>query len=130
MAGQCNGSLEAETEVAYAPTASATPRGGRRFGRPLLPALHRPLELGGRLALRPDGLVRVALELDEIGRRERVLARGVELDAAIADHELVALQIGLPQRLLDLLGRGRAGAVDGVGENQEALHPARAGVVH
>ena len=78
---------------------------------------------------RPDRDVFLALELDQVGRRQRVLAGVVELHAAIADHELIGLQIGRLQRRLDLGRIGRAGAVDRVGQHQKALHPARAGVV-
>src|SRR5436305_12696368 len=58
------------------------------------PALHRPFELRSRVILGPHGLVLLALQLDQIGRRERVLPALVEPHAAIADHQLVRFQIG------------------------------------
>src|SRR6185437_16438474 len=98
--------------------------------RRLLPALVRIDELRGRRFLRPDGEVVLALELDEVGRRLGVLAGRVELDALVAHHQLLGLEIGLLQRLLDRLGCRRAGTVDGVGENEERLHVARRRIVH
>src|SRR5262252_209984 len=44
----------------------------------LLPAFHRPFELRGRPVGRPHRFVFLALELDQIGRRERVLPGRVE----------------------------------------------------
>src|SRR5689334_21393359 len=57
----------------------------------LLPALHRPFELGGGGFVGPHRLVVLALELDQVGRRLAVLAGLVEFDAAIAHHQLLGL---------------------------------------
>src|SRR3954467_10989882 len=45
----------------------------------LPPSLHRVLELRGRAVFRPYRLVFLALKLDQVGRRERVLPGLVEL---------------------------------------------------
>ena len=81
------------------------------------------------LFVRPDQLIFLALELDEVGRGEDVLPGLVELHAVVAHHQLVGLEVGLGQRDADLLRIGRAGAIDRIGEREEALHVARAGVV-
>src|SRR5262249_31240357 len=93
------------------------------------PARHRPFELGGRPVLRPHRFIRLALKLDEVGRRQRILAGVVEFDAVITDHELLGLEVGFAQRRLDLRRLGRARTVDGIRQDEEALHPARAGIV-
>src|SRR5262249_39123088 len=93
------------------------------------PARHRPFELGVWRVLRPHRFLRLALKLDEVGRRQSVLAGLVEPDAAVADHELLGLEVGLAQRRLDLRRLGGARAVDGIRQHEEALHPARAGIV-
>src|SRR5438132_6621365 len=95
----------------------------------VLPALHRPFELGRGHRLGPHQLVRPGLELNEIGRGKHVLPRRVELDAAVAHHQLLGLEVGLLQRLPDLLRLRRAGTVDRFRERQEALHVACASVV-
>src|SRR5215813_1238574 len=48
-----------------------------------LPALHRPFELRGRPVGRPHRFVFLALELDQIGRRQGILAGRVEFHAAV-----------------------------------------------
>src|SRR4051794_28091135 len=64
----------------------------------LLPRLHRPFQFGGRRAVGPDQLVGLILELDQVGRGQNVLAGLVELDALIAHHQLLRLEIGLSER--------------------------------
>src|SRR5581483_6892549 len=82
---------------------------GRKSGRdfvpplPTLPALvrHHRRFLGG--GLRPDrDVVLAVLQLDDDARGEDVLALVVELDALVADHELIGLEVGRLQRRLDL----------------------------
>ena len=70
-----------------------------------------------------------ALQLDQVGRRQRVLSGFIELHAAIADHELIRCKVGRLQRRLDLVGFGRAGAIDGISQHEEALHPTGARIV-
>src|SRR5215813_15438675 len=65
--------------------------GDIRQCRVLLPAFHRPFELDlGRL-LRPDQLVGLVLQLDQIGRGQDILPGLVKLDAVIAHHQLLGL---------------------------------------
>jgi hypothetical protein len=52
--------------------------------------------------------------LDQKSCRQRILFGGIELHAAISHHELLRLQIRLPQCLLDRIGFGRASPVNGV----------------
>src|SRR5207247_3199118 len=84
----------------------------------VLPALHRPFELGRGDVLRPDELVDLALQLNQVGRSKDVLPRRVELDAAVAHHQLLGLEIGLLQGVPDLLRLRRAGPVDRFRERQ------------
>src|SRR2546430_17718027 len=70
----------------------------------LLPTLHRPIELGGRRLVRPYQLIGLVLELDEVGGGEGVLTGLVELHAVVAHHQLLGLEIGLGERVADLLG--------------------------
>src|ERR1700743_3073247 len=70
--------------------------------------------------LRPDrDIVLAVLKLDDAARGQDVLALVVELDALVADHELIGLQVGRLQRGLDLRGLGRAGTVDRINEDKE-----------
>src|SRR6185437_4815199 len=101
-------------------------------GRPsplFTPALHRPCEFRGRPILRPDRNILLALQLDQVRRRQCVLSCLVELHAAIADHQLIRFEIGRFQCCLDFCRVRRAGAIDGFGKHEETLHPPRAGVV-
>ena len=56
------------------------------------PAAHRPLQFACGGGLRPDQLVAVAVQLNEIGRRQNVLPRFVVFDALI----LEVVEPGLP----------------------------------
>src|SRR5262249_8773422 len=61
---------------------------------PRSPPLVGYLQLGGRRLRRPHGDVLVALQLDQIGCGESVLAGVVELDALVAHHQLIGLEVG------------------------------------
>src|SRR5579884_55835 len=64
----------------------------------LMPALHRQFELGGGAVFRPDRHVLLTLQLDQIRRRQDVLAGRVELHAVIAHDELIGLEVGRLER--------------------------------
>src|SRR5262249_18149327 len=105
-------------------------RTSRRPRRSLfIPALHRIFEFSRSAILRPNRDILLALKLDQVCCRQRVLAGFIELDAAITDHQLVCREVSRLQSRLNLVGLGRAGAIDGVGQHEEALHPARTRII-
>src|SRR2546421_9732868 len=82
------------------------------------------------VGLWPDrDVVLAVLQLDDDAGGQNVLALVVELDALVAEHELLRLQISRLQRRLDFCRIGRAGAVDRVHQGEEAGHLAARGVV-
>src|SRR5262249_49526642 len=70
--------------------------------RLLLPAFHGPFQLGAGCIVRPDQLILLALELDQVSGGKDVLAGRIELDAVVAHHQLLGLQVGLAQSVTDL----------------------------
>ena len=60
----------------------------------LRPALERQLELSGGARRWPDRHVVAALKLHQQRGGKLILALRIELDALVADHQLIGLQVG------------------------------------
>jgi len=84
----------------------------------LFPTFERIDQLCSGGCLGPNNYIASTLELDQIRCCQRILTSRIELYATIPHHELLRLEVGLLQCLLDRVGLGRASPVDGVGENE------------
>ena len=94
----------------------------------------RPLKGHVRDAMRrrcgPDGdAFAIPCSWSTYVNAQDVHPRSVVADAPVPHHELIRRQVGLRQGLANGLRLGGPGAIDGLGQGEESLHVAAAGVV-